>query len=132
MAAAIAQSLSNEVSAASAGLFAYDGEPASAHAAAAMAKRKLSLEGHSAKQVSRDEADGAYIVLAMTKQHKDALLELFPDHSEKIFALGEYVGASFDIADPYGKDLAAYEKCANEMEALIRRAIEKITFSIDV
>jgi protein-tyrosine-phosphatase len=126
MAAAIAESLSNEVQAASAGLGAYAGDPASANAIQAMSKRGIALGGHSAKMVSRHDVEGAYIALAMTRSHKSALIEMFPDQADKIFALGEYAGADVDISDPYGRDLREYEKCAAELEALIRRALERI------
>jgi protein-tyrosine phosphatase len=131
MAAAIAQSLSDSVTAGSAGINAFNGGGASLNAAAAMRSRRLSLDGHRSKKVERDDIEDAYVVLTMTRSHKDALISMFPDQAEKIFSLGEYAGAPMDISDPYGGDLAQYERCAAELEALVRRAIDKASNDFD-
>ncbi|MDR1640033.1 MAG: low molecular weight protein arginine phosphatase [Clostridiales bacterium] len=132
MAAAIAQGLSPEVQAASAGLGAFEGEPASGNAVKAMSKRSFSISDHSARLVSRLEVESAYIVLAMTRSHKRALIEMFPDQAEKIFSLGEYAGEDADVGDPYGGDLKAYEKCAAQLEELIRKALERALSPVDL
>jgi len=78
----------------SAGVAAYDGQPASLH---------------------------AIQVLTMTGSHKQAIQTYFPEAREKVYTLREFVGVEgyADIADPYGGDLDAYRRCAVEIEELV-------------
>lgn len=95
------------VCAASAGLCAPDGAPASEGALFAMRRRGLSLEGHRARTVTREMLEDADMVVCMGQSHLSALRARFPGLSTPLRA--------FDappVSDPFGGDAAAYERAA--------------------
>jgi len=64
-------------------------------------------------------ADADYII-TMTAAHKAHLIaEGWP--SKKIFTLAEMAGEAGDIPDPYGLDLDAYKKTAEEIDKYIQK-----------
>jgi protein-tyrosine-phosphatase len=133
MAAAIAKRLSEgRFEAASAGLCALSGSPPSPNAKKAMAKRGLSLEGHRASQLSRKDLADAYLVLTMTQSQKQELNNLHPEFSDKVFTLAEFADSGRDVADPYGKSEAHYDMCADALESLIQKAVEKLDRQSDI
>ena len=64
-------------------------------------------------------ADADYII-TMTASHK-AYLIANGQPSEKIFTLAEMAGETGDIPDPYGLDLDAYKKTAEEIDKYIQK-----------
>ena len=119
--------LTGSVHVASAGISAWQGQPASAEAVAAMRRRGIgSLGAHRARQVEAEHIAEADLVLTMTDFHRQILQHHFPAHREKIILLGEYAGAGGDVADPAGGSPADYEACADELELLIAAAQGKI------
>jgi protein-tyrosine-phosphatase len=126
MAAAIAADLMRGHSIKSAGVAAFDGEPASLNAVACMEKNGLSLSNHYAKTINEESADWAGLILTMTDSHKRKVAGLFPRVIEKLFTITEFVGESHDIIDPYGMDLETYEQCADELRRLIQAVAEKL------
>jgi protein-tyrosine phosphatase len=109
----------------SAGTWGVDGQPASALAQAVMAQRGVSLEGHVARTVSAELLESADVVLVMTRSHRDALTAEFPRSRSKIHLVSELNDLAFDVADPYGKPLGAYEDCADTLEQLIARGYNR-------
>ena len=95
------------VRAASAGLCAPDGAPASEGALFAMRRRGLSLEGHRARTVTRGLLEGADLVVCMGQSHLSALRARFPGLTTPIRAFDDP-----PVSDPYGGDAAAYERAA--------------------
>ena len=97
----------------SAGLSATDGKKMSANSF-----RALKLMGYKPYGFKATRATGAKLiksdlVICMTKEHKD-YIKNFPN----VYAMSEITG--FDIADPYGGDLATYEACLCDIEAALR------------
>ncbi|MDE6182491.1 MAG: low molecular weight protein arginine phosphatase [Eubacteriales bacterium] len=102
-----------------------NGSPASQDALEAVLRFKLDLANHKSKTISKEELETATLILTMTKEHKELIAYSFPEHSEKIFTLYEYVlNEEKDIQDPFGCDFATYMNCAKEIKSLI----EKIDF----
>ena len=95
------------VRAASAGLCAPDGAPASEGALFAMRRRGLSLEGHRARTVTRGLLEGADLAVCMGQSHLSALRARFPGLTTPIRAFDDP-----PVSDPYGGDAAAYERAA--------------------
>ena len=95
------------VRAASAGLCAPDGAPASEGALFAMRRRGLRLEGHRARTVTREMLEGADLVVCMGQSHLSALRARFPGLSTPLRAFDDP-----PVSDPYGGDAAAYERAA--------------------
>lgn len=102
-----------------------NGSPASQAAIEAVLRYKLDLSEHKSKTISKDELETATIILTMTKEHKELIVYSFPEYSEKVFTLYEYVlNEEKDIQDPFGNDFETYMICAKEIKELI----EKIDF----
>jgi len=131
--------LIEEFSVASAGISAYEGEPASRNAVRVMRDLwNLDIDDHKAKLLKKEHVDEAFLILTMTKSHKHAILTLFPEAKNKIFTLKEFAygttmptdayGTGFnpDIRDPYGMPVEVYKKCAMEIKDAIDKVIEKL------
>ena len=107
---ALAFSQGAQVRAASAGLCAPDGAPASEGALFAMRRRGLRLEGHRARTVTREMLEGADLVVCMGQSHLSALRARFPGLSTPLRAFDDP-----PVSDPYGGDAAAYERAAGDI-----------------
>jgi uracil phosphoribosyltransferase len=94
MAAAIAEQLFDEAAIPgvilSAGVSVYGASPASRHAVRVMKSAGLDIARHVSRPVSPKMAEHADLILAMTRRHKDMLLELFPQAQGKAFTLAEF------------------------------------------
>ncbi|MCX7842453.1 MAG: low molecular weight protein arginine phosphatase [Clostridia bacterium] len=131
--------LQEHFTAASAGLSACEGDNASSNAIAALRDGwGIDLNSHCARGVRESDIKEAYLVLTMTRAHKDALVSMYPEHKGKIFTLKEYAYAknvddviyeynySFDVPDPYGMSLQTYRCCAEDIEAAVKTIIDKL------
>jgi len=112
---------------ASAGTAAVDGQPASPEAVEVMTESGLDLSGHRARRVTAEMLSRARLILAMTRRHREFLLERFPDAADRIHTIKSYAGTAGpgeeeDIVDPLGLGVEAYRRAADEL----RRAIERI------
>ena len=102
------------VCAASAGLCAPDGAPASEGALFAMRRRGLSLEGHRARTVTRGLLEGADLAVCMGQSHLSALRSRFPGLTTPIRAFDDP-----PVSDPYGGDAADYRQCRDALERAV-------------
>ena len=114
MAAAMARA--KGIDAASAGLFAVDGAPASPQAVRAAARRGGDLRAHAARTVTESMIRQADQIYVMTEAHRQALTARFPGSERKTRVL------SPSIPDPYGGDDRVYEQCAQALETAMARA----------
>jgi protein arginine phosphatase len=115
----------------SAGVAAYDGQPASPHAQKVLMERGIEHQ-HSASRIDEQLLDWADLVLTMTQGHKTMVLSYFPALSDKVYTLKEYVGdPTGEIADPFGGSLDIYRMAAAEIEQELDRLhailIEKLS-----
>jgi protein-tyrosine-phosphatase len=115
----------------SAGVWTTDGRPASTYAIEEMARREIDLRAHRSRNVTRDLMAEADLVLAMTRQHVEALNAAFPDHAHKVALLSEMVGQTYDINDPYGGTRLEYKYTARELEQLVEDGYERIVTLVD-
>ena len=118
----------DRVSVSSAGISAWEGQPASAEAVSAMALRSISsIAVHRSRQINAQMIAEADLILTMTSAHREKLHRCSATKATKIFLLSEYAGASEDVADPFGGPMSEYEMCADELEHLIESAWGKIS-----
>jgi protein-tyrosine-phosphatase len=111
----------------SAGTSAWDGAPASDGALLVGLERKLDLNAHRARQVSREIVDESDLVLAMG-----------PHHIERIEALGgkgkthfltDYAERSTEgraIVDPFGGGLDIYRSTTDELERAVALIVDRL------
>ena len=97
----------------SAGLFASRNSSPSENAIAVMESRCIPLGHHRPQPVTATLLEKADRIIPMTKNHGDYLIQHFPQYKEKIF----FLPAS--IPDPYGGNLGAYERTAQQLEVLM-------------
>ncbi|MFP5114239.1 low molecular weight protein arginine phosphatase [Bacillaceae bacterium C204] len=111
----------------SAGIFAANGNEASAHAKKVLEDNGIA-HNHRSSLLTRNEVEWADLILTMTSSHKMGILQQYPEVGGKVFTLKEYSGEGFhlDVVDPYGGSLAMYEKTFRELDELIDKAIGKL------
>ncbi len=103
----VEEGLSIEVK--SAGIYAIDGDTYSEYANTII--KEYTNRKHQSQKVSEELLDWADFILTMTDSHKQILRDQYGTKSEKILIL--------NIADPFGKDLEAYQLTAREIEKSI-------------
>lgn len=98
----------------SAGTFAVEGVPASAHAIRVLAGRGIDLRRHRSRQLTLGLVREADIVVAMAQQHCDQIRAEMPDARRKLFLMGAFLPdvASRDIDDPIGGNRSVYQIAA--------------------
>ncbi|NIA20416.1 MAG: threonylcarbamoyl-AMP synthase [Anaerolineaceae bacterium] len=106
----------------SAGVFAPPGRDASEEARAEARKRGGNLDEHRTSPLSAERIREADAVFCMTLSHRESVLDLAPDASEKVFLLDP---EGLEIQDPLGGGPERYEKCAAQIQAAITRRVEE-------
>lgn len=101
------------------GFAAIDGEPASENAVIAMEKRGIDMSAHKANRITANIVNAADYIFCMSKQIYSIVIVAAPD---KTFLFGG------GIDDPYGGDLAEYEKCADKISEEIDKLFESDLF----
>lgn len=110
----------------SAGIFAAEGQKASEHTLSVLKENGIHLD-HQSSQVKPDQVTWATHILTMTAAHKEMLMDAYPEASDKIFTLKEYVNDSktdLDVVDPFGGNLSVYKMTYNELDDLISRIFD--------
>lgn len=110
----------------SAGTVTVSDRPASEKARAAMREMGLDIDYHRTTVVDRQVLEEADLVLTMTKGHRREVVGIFPGAAGKVFTLGEYTGVSGEVADPFGGDLEAYRRTADQLAGLVRLAVDRL------
>ncbi|HBM74189.1 MAG TPA: low molecular weight protein arginine phosphatase [Clostridiaceae bacterium] len=119
--------IDDEYSSSSAGIYALEGEHASANAILAMEEMGIDIKNHRARQINFDDINGAYIIFTMTMNHKKIIMSKYPISIGEVFSLKEYAdGTEDDIYDPYGGDIDTYRKCALELETYVTKVMDKL------
>jgi protein-tyrosine phosphatase len=107
----------------SAGVGAIEGLPAAVHAQEIVSQRGACLRRHSSRKVTAELVRQADYVLAMTRQHRDALLASLPEMADRVGLLHASGG---DIADPIGGDYATYNQTADEIEEHLEALLDEL------
>ena len=95
--------LSGEYAADSAGVAAFDFQPASENAVLAAKEEGLDLSEHRARRITMEDLDEAELVFVMSEQHRALLSSVLPEAAEKLVVMA--------IPDPFGGDLSFYKEC---------------------
>ncbi|MCA1708762.1 MAG: hypothetical protein LC808_37975 [Actinobacteria bacterium] len=132
-----------DIEVASAGTWAYWGNPATEEAVEVLRQRGIELSGHQSRGVDPQELKEADLIVGMTSVHRREILEIAPEVEGKLVLMKELVelaiegdlpdssaarlerllGAprpewrrALDLDDPIGKPLGAYERTVAEIE----------------
>ena len=107
----------------SAGVAAYDGHPAAAHAVDVVRALGGSLENHRSRRIDSRLARQADYIFAMTIDHLDDLLRAVPEVESRVFLLDPSGG---DLADPVGSDYETYRRTCQMIEAMLEQRLDEI------
>jgi len=118
--------LADQIRVESAGVWAAEGQPASANAVAALAEQGIELAEHRSQAVSPALLARADLVLVMEEAHRRSLFHLAPQHLGKVYLLTEMAGLHEDVADPYGGTPEEYRRTVRQLEALIEAGLPRI------
>jgi len=111
----------------SVGLVAEEGMFVSQNAVKVLKKRGIDISKHTASVVKEVDLKEADLVLTMTQNHEDMILQALPQYSHKVFTLSEYVENKIeDISDPYGGSLRKYEDASNMILKKLKKLVEKL------
>jgi low molecular weight protein-tyrosine phosphatase len=109
------------IAVASAGTHALHGHQAQEDAVAAMHRRGIAIGGHRARQLTRDIARGADLILTMEALQLITVKRLLGWGHNKSCLISAFnpQGPQADIEDPYGEPPEAYEACIQVLQPCI-------------
>jgi protein-tyrosine-phosphatase len=110
----------------SAGTWALEGDPPADKSVELLLRRGIDIDGHRSCPVEGKLLDGFKLILTMEKGHKEALQVEYPRAAARVFMLSEMTGQSFDIPDPVGRKLAAFEQTAGLIDEVLDEGFERI------
>lgn len=88
-------------------------------------KQSIHISSHRAHQLTKAMVKETDLVLCMAKNHKQSIINAFPELNRNIFLLKEYLREhpvdEPSIKDPTGKSIKYYEICFKEIEKEIKR-----------
>ena len=104
--------------ASSAGVSTYPGQSPSPDAIEVLAKLGIDISGIRSKPLTERLVQEATWIIAMTRSHLDSIFYQYPEAAEKTYLLREFEpgAVSFDIADPIGMGIDAYEEARDTIE----------------
>lgn len=133
------ENLNGKFRAYSAGLAAYEGEFANPKALKVLRDHfNIDIKSHRARRIAQSDVEDALLILTMTRNHKDAVIHMFPGAKDKTYTLKEFISDtefekasedynfSMDIPDPYGMPEEVYKRCAFEINDAVLKLIEKL------
>jgi L-threonylcarbamoyladenylate synthase len=106
----------------SAGTMGMDGMPASDAAVVACSDRNIDIISHQSQSLTASLIEESDIIFTMTRFHRDTVLALFPDASQRCTVLD----VEGDIVDPVGQPVAVYRACAAQIENAINRRLSEL------
>jgi protein-tyrosine phosphatase len=120
---------SDQLDVRSAGVFAIDGNDASPHAIEALSEKGIHCT-HQSSSLSEELVEWATIILTMTNNHKQSVIDLYPHAGRKTYTLVEYIAEDDvkkrDITDPFGGSLHMYRQTLADLEDLIKKLLYKL------
>jgi protein-tyrosine phosphatase len=121
--------------AASAGLTALPGNPATALAQQAAVEHGVDLSDHRAKSVTEELIDWSDLVLVMEQSQQTGLLSSFPEAAAKVRRMRHFArfgSKTRDIADPYGLNYEAYRFCFLDIEDGVKGLLDYLLPNLSV
>ena len=114
----------------SCGIWGMDGQKTSPLTEQVAKENDLDLSRHQARGIRPEIIKQADLILCMTPQHRQELIQFFPSQEKKIFTLKGFMkekGVSdVAVADPIGMSLSFYRRIFREIESEMRRIFPEI------
>ena len=104
--------------AASAGIYAGAGSPASNNAVEAIRELQLDLTGHRSQPLTAELVNTSDLIVVMTAAHRFHLLQDFPEVGNRVCLLKSFGTSKVaaDISDPFGGSLNVYRRIRDEID----------------
>lgn len=119
--------IAEEVKVGSAGIYTEEGFSATEEAITVASRRGIDLSCHKTRKVTGQLLEEYDIILTMTRGHRDAIVNIYPQLSHKIYTLREAAGEEDgDIIDPIGRGIDVYEETYRELERLIQKLQKRL------
>lgn len=113
----------------SAGVAAHPGSPASEEAVTAAASSGVDLSAHRSRLLDPELINWADLILTMGDSHLRVLTQL--GGSGKSALLGDFAagkdGAGRPVSDPFGGEVETYRRTFDELDELIRHALDRLS-----
>lgn len=118
--------LEDRVNVSSAGTNALHGYPPAGNAMEAMTLNGYSIQGHRARQLTREMIKSADLIVAMEKEHLKEIKRLRGWGKTTACLIGEFGLPTGDkeIADPIGEPIPVYQACIERLRPCIDGIIE--------
>ena len=113
----------------SCGTYATTGEKSTNNAKIAMKDYNVNLENHRSTNIRDIDIVNYDLVICMTVQHKKDIKILYPNLTDKVYTLIEYVKGNdeyIDIDDPWGFNIQIYKDCAKKIVENVDKLIKKL------
>jgi len=107
----------------SAGVSAAPGGRAAAEAIQAMRERGLDLSPHESQPLSDRVVRFADLILTMTRGHRDAIVEHWPEADPRVQLVSRGRG---DVSDPIGGPQEQYHRCAEQLDGLLAAWLDEL------
>jgi protein-tyrosine-phosphatase len=133
LAAALARRVADErglrtIEIGSAGTSALDGQPASDGALLVGIERQLDVTDHRARQLTPELVRRADLILVMGPHHLERVEAL--GGAGKAYLLTDFASRTSEgraVSDPFGGDLDGYRATVDDLDAEIRRAVDRLS-----
>jgi protein-tyrosine-phosphatase len=122
----VEKGLDSQYQVVSSGVYALDERPASRNGIFVMAERGIDITDHIAHTVTGSDMIRANLVLAMSREHTQALRQAWAHYGWKVYLLSEMAGERKDVKDPFGGSIAQYRAAADVISGYIDRGLERI------
>lgn len=120
------EGLAGQYSVRSAGTWALEDRPVSEFAAEVMATRGIDITDHRAHNLVSADVAEADLILVMSREHEQVIVNTWPQYKWKVRRLSEMAGKRRDVNDPYGLPIEEYRSCADLIDDYLERGFERI------
>ena len=113
----------------SCGIYAQNGDIPTYEAIETMNEYGIDLRNHRATNIRNSNIEEMDVILCATENHKNMVLNLYPNLKGKVFTMKEYVGDTengINISDPWGCNITIYRMCASELSKIVEKIIKKL------
>jgi protein-tyrosine-phosphatase len=118
------------LSVASAGLFAQPGSPPDTEMVKYLQEMGIPVNEHLSRKIEKEDVDWADHILVMEKTHADIIRQTWPEVGEKVEPLGVYLTHTEmvdDIIDPYNRTSFHYRLAQSQITLALKAFFKKIS-----
>ena len=119
-----------DVSASSAGLYAFPGSPADPKMVRYLETLGIGVPAHEARQVSPEDVDRADLIVVMEREHAQEIALQWPGTGAKVELLSKYLpGAPMedDVADPFGRSPYHYRLAQSQITLAVKSLSQRLS-----